>query len=156
MFHNLINNLGNEYDVFKLAFRKGKLVDAFETLNEVEGVKSEVLKAFVLILLNKPKRALELLKVLNDESIDFIEKDIYFELVGFCYNGEKNSLEATRYYLKALEINPENFYARYNLTNIYLDKKDYKNANINLLKLIELEPEDKLIIGNLNKIQKFL
>ena len=41
-----------------------------------------------------------------------------------CYNEEKNKLEATRYYLKALEFNSLNFYARYNLTNIYLEKKN--------------------------------
>ena len=38
-----------------------------------------------------------------------IEKDIYYELIGFCYNEEKNKLEATRYYLKALEFNSLNF-----------------------------------------------
>jgi len=77
-------------------------------------------------------------------------------LIGFCYNEEKNKLEATRYYLKALEFNSLNFYARYNLTNIYLEKKDYKNASINLLKLIEMEPEDQTLKLNLERIQKFI
>ena len=156
MFQNLINNLGSEYESFKKVFRTGKLVDAFEELNKIEDEKSDLIKAFVLILLKKTKRALEYLNRINIDEIFFIEKDVYYELLGFCYNEEKNKLEATRYYLKALEINPLNFYARYNLTNIYLDKKDYKNAHINLLKLIEMEPEDQTLKLNLERIQKFI
>ena len=87
---------------------------------------------------------------------DFIEKDIYFELMGFCYNEEHNKLEATKYYLKSLEINPNNFYSRYNLTNIYLENKNYKNAYQNLLILNEMDPEDKAIITNLEKVKKFI
>ena len=134
MFQNLINNLGSEYEPFKKVFRTGKLVDAFEELNKIEDEKSDLLKAFVLILLKKTKRALEYLNRISIDEIFFIEKDIYYELIGFCYNEEKNKLEATRYYLKALEFNSLNFYARYNLTNIYLEKKDYKNGyNISLI-----------------------
>lgn len=143
MFQNLINSLGNEYESFKKAFRTGKLVDAFEELNKVQDEKSDLLKAFVLILLKKTRWALEYLEKINVEDAYIIEKDVYYELMGFCYNEEKNKLEATKYYLKALEINTDNFYARYNLTNIYLERKDYKNAKENLLKLIEMEPEDE-------------
>ncbi len=156
MFQNLINNLGSEYEPFKKVFRTGKLVDAFEELNKIEDEKSDLLKAFVLILLKKTKRALEYLNRISIDEIFFIEKDIYYELIGFCYNEEKNKLEATRYYLNALEFNPLNFYARYNLTNIYLEKKDYKNACINVLKLIEMEPEDQTLKLNLERIQKFI
>ena len=156
MFQNLINNLGSEYEPFKKVFRTGKLVDAFEELNKIEDEKSDLLKAFVLILLKKTKRALEYLNRISNEEIFFIEKDIYYEMNGFCYNEEKNKLEATRYYLKALEFNSLNFYARYNLTNIYLEKKDYKNASINLLKLIEMEPEEQTLKLNLERIQKFI
>ena len=156
MFQNLINDLGSEYEPFKKVFRTGKLVDAFEELNKIEDEKSDLLKAFVLILLKKTKRALEYLNRISIDEIFFIEKDIYYELIGFCYNEEKNKLEATRYYLKALEFNSLNFYARYNLTNIYLEKKDYKNASINLLKLIEMEPEDQTLKLNLERIQKFI
>lgn len=156
MFQNLINNLGSEYDLFKKAFRTGKLVNAFEELNKIEEDKSDLLKAFVLILLKKTKRALEYLEKLKVEDIWFIEKDVYYELLGFCYNEEKNKLEATKYYLKALNINSNNFYARYNLTNIYLERKDYKNAYENLLKLIEMEPDDDTLKINLEKIKKFI
>ena len=156
MFQNLINSLGSEYEPFKKVFRTGKLVDAFEELNKIEDEKSDLLKAFILILLKKTKRALEYLNRISIDEIFFIEKDVYYELIGFCYNEEKNKLEATRYYLKALEFNPSNFYARYNLTNIYLEKKDYKNAQINLLKLIEMEPEDQTLKLNLERIQKFI
>lgn len=156
MFQNLINNLGSEYESFKKVFRNGKLVDAFEELNKIEDEKSDLLKAFVLILLKKTKRALEYLNKVNIDKVFFIEKDVYYELIGFCYNEEKNKLEATRYYLKALEFNPINFYARYNLTNIYLEKKDYKNAHINLLKLIEMEPEDQTLKLNLERIKRFI
>ncbi len=156
MFQNLINSLGNEYESFKKVFRTGKLVDAFEELNKIEDEKSDLLKAFVLILLKKTKRALEYLNKVNINEIFFIEKDVYYELLGFCYNEEKNKLEATKYYLKALEFNPLNFYARYNLTNIYLERKDYKNAHVNLLKLIEMEPENQTLKLNLERIQKFI
>lgn len=156
MFQNLINNLGNEYDFFKKKFRTGKLADAFEELQKIDSEQSELLKAFVLVLLKKSKRALEYLKKIDVEKQKFIEKDIYFELLGFCYNEEKNKLESTRYYLKALEINPNNFYARYNLANIYLEKKDYKNAYNNLLVLADLDPENNTIKNNLEKLKKHI
>lgn len=156
MFQELINNLGSEYDSFKRNFRTGKLADAFEELQKVEGDKSELLKAFVLVLLKKSKRALEYLEKIEVKKQNFIDEDIYFELLGFCYNEGKNKLEATKYYLKALESNPNNFYARYNLTNIYLEKKDYKNAYNNLLVLSELEPENNTIKNNLEKIKKHI
>ena len=90
MFQNLINNLGSEYEPFKKVFRTGKLVDAFEELNKIEDEKSDLLKAFVLILLKKTKRALEYLNRISIDEIFFIEKDIYYELIGFCKKKKKN------------------------------------------------------------------
>lgn len=156
MFQNLINDLGNEYDSFKKSFKTGKLVDAFEELQKIEGNKSDLLKAFVLVLLKKTKRALDYLKEIDLNEQKLIGEDIYYELLGFCYNEEKNKLEATKYYLKALEVNSKNFYARYNLTNIYLEKKDYKNAYNNLLILAELEPENNTIKSNLESVKKHI
>ena len=156
LFRSLINDLGREYESFKKVFRTGKLADAYAELNGFNDDKSNLLKAFVLILLKKTGKALEYLGKLDASKIDFIEKDIYFELMGFCYNEEHNKLEATKYYLKSLEINPNNFYSRYNLTNIYLENKNYKNAYQNLLILNEMDPEDKAIITNLEKVKKFI
>lgn len=156
MFQNLINDLGNEYDSFKRSFRTGKLVDAFEELQKIDGNKSDLLKAFVLVLLKKTKRALEYLEKVDIKNQNFLEEDVYYELLGFCYNEEKNKLEATKFYIKALEVNAKNFYARYNLTNIYLEKKDYKNAYNNLLILSEAEPQNNTIKNNLEKIKKHI
>lgn len=156
MFQNLINDLGNEYEPFKRSFRTGKLVDAFEELQKIDGNKSDLLKAFVLVLLKKTKRALEYLEKVDIKNQNFVEEDIYYELLGFCYNEEKNKLEATKFYIKALEVNSKNFYARYNLANIYLEKKDYKNAYNNLLLLAEVEPENTTIQNNLEKIKKHI
>jgi len=156
MFQQLISNLGTEYSDFKRSFKSGKLVDAFEELEKIKGLESDLLKAFVLVLLKKTKRALEYLHKIDIEKQKFIEKDVYYELLGFCYNEEKNKLEATKYYIKSLEFNPKNSYARYNLTNIYLERKDYKNAYNNLLLLQEEEPENESIKHNLEKIKKHI
>lgn len=156
MFQHLMSNLGTEYESFKKSFKTGKLVDAFEELEKIKGIESELLKAFVLVLLKKTKRALEYLQKIDVEKQNFIEKDVYYELLGFCYNEEKNKLEATKFYIKALEANPKNSYARYNLTNIYLEKKDYKNAYNNLLILQEEEPENDSIKHNLEKVKKHI
>jgi len=107
-------------------------------------------------LLKKTKRALEYLEKVDIKNQNFIEEDVYYELLGFCYNEEKNKLEATKFYIKALEVNSKNFYARYNLTNIYLEKKDYKNAYNNLLILSEEEPQNNTIKNNLEKIKKHI
>ncbi len=156
MFQHLISNLGNEYDDFKKRFKTGKLVDAFEELEKIKGLESDLLKAFVLVLLKKTKRALDYLQKIDVENQNFIEKDVYYELLGFCFNEEKNKLEATKYYIKALEFNPKNSYARYNLTNIYMEKKDYKNAYNNLLILQKEEPENSSIKHNLEKVKKHI
>ena len=59
MFQNLINDLGREYESFKKVFRTGKLADAYAELNGFNDDKSNLLKAFVLILLKKTGKALE-------------------------------------------------------------------------------------------------
>ena len=81
MFQHLISNLGNEYDDFKKRFKTGKLVDAFEELEKIKGLESDLLKAFVLVLLKKTKRALDYLQKIDVENQNFIEKDVYYELL---------------------------------------------------------------------------
>lgn len=101
-------------------------------------------------------KAVEILENIKLDNLKLINIDIYYELLGLCYYEEKNHLESAKNFIKALEYNKQNFYAKYNLSNIYILKKDYKRAYEYLLELEEIEPTNENIIKNLKLLEKFL
>ncbi len=156
MFQKIFEHLGPKYDKVRDNLKNGKLVEAFEECKELSGVEGKVLEGMILILLKKYNKAIGVLTGVEVEDLSMISKDIYFELLGLCYYEEKNHLEAAKNFMKALEINNENFYAKYNLSNIYLLKKDYKKAYEYLLELEKLEPQNDSIKKNIELLEKFI
>ncbi len=156
MFQKIFEHLGPKYNKIRDNLKEGKLVEAFEACKEYEEVEAKVLKGMVLILLKKYNKAREVFEEVEVENLLMISKDIYFELLGLCYYEEKNHLEAAQNFIKALKINDKNFYAKYNLSNIYLLKKDYKKAYEYLLDLEKIEPENGAIKKNIELLEKYL
>lgn len=156
MFQKIFEQLGPKYDKVRDNLQEGRLVEAFEVCKEFDGVEGKVLEGMILILLRKYKKAIGVLEGVEVEELSFISKDIYFELLGLCYYEEKNHLQAAQNFIKALSINDKNFYAKYNLSNIYLLKKDYKKAYEYLLDLEKIEPENESIKKNIELLEKFL
>ncbi len=156
MFQKIFEYLGPRYNKVRDNLKEGKLVEAFEACKEFDEVEAKVLKGMILILLKKYNKAVEIFKSVEVEGLSMISKDIYFELLGLCYYEENNHLEAAQNFIKALEINNNNFYAKYNLSNIYLLKKDYKKAYEYLLDLEKVEPQNDTIKKNIELLEKFL
>lgn len=156
MFQKIFDELSVEYQEVKEAFQNGNLVKALEICKEKKTEESFVLESIILIILRKYSKAVEILENIKLDKLKLINIDIYYELLGLCYYEEKNHLESAKNFIKALEYNKQNFYAKYNLSNIYILKKDYKRAYEYLLELEEIEPTNENIIKNLKLLEKFL
>lgn len=156
MFQKIFDELSVEYQEVKEAFQNGNLVKALEICKEKKDEESVVLEGIILIILRKYLKAISTLENINLDKLNLISVDIFYELLGLCYYEEKNYLEATKNFIKALEYNKQNFYAKYNLSNIYILKKDYKRAYEYLLDLKKIEPTNENIIKNLKLLEKFL
>jgi tetratricopeptide (TPR) repeat protein len=156
MFKEIFAKLGKEYEEIENCIKEGKLVDAFYILDKRKEIDAFFLKGIVLVLLNKYDKALEIFKGINDEDINLVPKDVYYEMVGVCHYHRNNYLEASRCFLTSLELNEKNFYSKYNLANIYLIKKDYTKALKELEELLNYEPKNLKIMENIEKIKKIM
>jgi tetratricopeptide (TPR) repeat protein len=154
MFQKIFDNLDKSYDEVKSLLKNKKVVDAYSILKEREEADAKYLFVLVNILLKKYKKASEIMEELNPSGISITGSDIFYETKGLCYFEQKNYLEATKNFIKALDINPMNFYSKYNLTMIYLLKKDYENAERGLLDLLEVEPENDILKENLRLLRE--
>lgn len=156
MFQKIFEQLGNDYNEISNTLRDGRLADAFELCKAKEGAEAEIVKVMILILLKQYTKGIGVLEKVEADKAKLISADIYYELLALCYYETKNHLEAAKYYMKALEINKDNFYAKYNLANIYLLKKDYKKAYEYLIELERAEPENLDIKKNIKLLEKYL
>lgn len=156
MFQKIFDELSYEYQEIREAFKNGNLIRALEICKEKKTEESLVLESIILIILRRYSKAVEILENIKLDNLKLINIDIYYELLGLCYYEEKNHLESAKNFIKALEYNKQNFYAKYNLSNIYILKKDYKRAYEYLLELEEIEPTNENIIKNLKLLEKFL
>jgi|GEM_PF-6371358 len=156
MFQKIFDELSYEYQEIREAFKNGNLIRALEICKEKKTEESLVLESIILIILRRYSKAIEILENIKLDNLKLINIDIYYELLGLCYYEEKNHLESAKNFIKALEYNKQNFYAKYNLSNIYILKKDYKRAYEYLLELEEIEPTNENIIKNLKLLEKFL
>lgn len=156
MFEEIFAKLGKEYEEVEKCIKEGKLADAFYLVDKKSGVNAIFLKSIILILLNKYDKALEILEEINEEGLDLVPKDVFYETMGTCYYYGKNYLEASRCFVLSLDFNGKNFYSKYNLANIYLIKKDYLKALVSFEELLEYEPGNLKIKENIEKINKLI
>ena len=99
--------------------------------------------------------------VLIEESIELLKNNsksvVLLDILGSAYASIKNYKEATKYYLKAIEINPNTIHLYNNLANVYIDQKDFNLAIPvleNSIKLDQKNIESFLQLAHINKINK--
>ena len=89
-----------------------------------------------------------------DKAIDYFQKvveispnavkNIYYDL-GNCYAAKCDFDKAIKFYNKNIEYNPEDLKAYVNLTSIYLEIEDYKNAQRSIRAAYKLSKDDLFI-----------
>lgn len=147
MFDKIFSILDPKYLKIKALIKNRKLYEAYQNLKNEEDDYSYFLKGLILQLFKNYKKSIEELlkmKEIKEETL----KETYYEILGTAYLEEKNYLEATKNYLKALNMNENNFYCKYNLANIYICQKNYNRAYAIYEELIKEKPEDKIIENN--------
>lgn len=156
MFNKIFDNLGEDYKEIKENIKNGRLADAYYLADKKTDADGLILKSFILILLKKYNKALEILNIIKKQEINLVDTDVFYEIIGTCYFYNNNYLEASRYFIKSIELNNKNFYSKYNLANIYLIKKDYQKALDAFLDLSNDNPLNKEINNNIKKLKKVL
>jgi len=153
MFDKIFSILGSKYLEIKFLIKDRKLYEAYQKLKFDTEDNSYFLKGVILQLLRNYKKSIEeLLKVNSIKEIEL--REIYYEILGTAYLEEKNYLESTKNYLKAIGLNENNFYCEYNLANIYIIQKNYKRAFKIYEKLIKEDRNDEIIMKNYNLLKK--
>ncbi|QBG48596.1 tetratricopeptide repeat protein [Verrucomicrobia bacterium S94] len=79
----------------------------------------------------------------NEERIEFLLN------VAQAYFAEEDYDSAVNAYERILEIDPENFQARYVVAHVYINAKQYGKAEALLLELIDENPDDFKLMNNL-------
>lgn len=156
MFEKLFEKIGQKYIKEKELIQDKDIYEAYSLLKGKNDEEALILKAIIEILFKKYDKAIENLKEIETIKMKILEKDELYEFLGICFYNKNNILSATDYFIKALEENKENFYCRYNLTNILLKNGDYKKAFENLKILEKEEPENQIIKNNIELVQKRL
>lgn len=157
MLDKLYEKLKNSHKEVFVCIRDGRLYDAFVLVKEQEDYGSKLLTCVIYILLGKNRDGYQKLKDLEkDEGFKkskIIEEDIFYEMIGTCCFSMKNYLDAAGYYIKALEINKENFFSQYNLASINILNKNYRKALEILEKLEKITPDDEIIKKNIENLK---
>ncbi len=156
MFEELFEKIGQKYIKEKELIQDKDIYEAYFLLKNKNDEGALILKAIIEIICKKYDKAIKNLKILEQEEKQIIKDDKIYEFLGLCFYQTNNILSATTYFVKALEENEDNFYCRYNLTNILLKNGDYKKAFENLKILEKEEPENETIKKNLELVQKRL
>lgn len=156
MFNILFKKLGKSYKITEELLKAGKIFDAYESVKNRDEKEAQLLSGLFLIIMKKNKKGLEIIISLIKTGEDLLGKEIMYELVGTAYFTEGNYLESARYFSEVLKINDENFNCLFNLTSIYIIKKDYENAYLNLEKMIKLRPCDESVKRNYKNIKEKL
>lgn len=154
MFEKIFDKLGSSYNNEENYLRDGKIYDAYYLLKSRKEKEAQFLSGILLIIMNKRKKGIDLMLEYYEGGKKIVEEDIINELIGTAFYQEENYLEASRYYIKSLEINPNNTYSKYNLINVALVKKDYRHAYKLLQELIKSEPNNNEILEKLKFVEE--
>lgn len=155
MFDIIFEKLGDDYSKQYELLKEGSLVKAFESLKEDDSNNGNLLKGIILLLLKRFDKSYDkLISLENKETV--IPTDIYYELLGTCSYELSDMLNASNYFKKSCDINPDNFYSKYGLANIMIKRKNYGEAFALLTDLHKMKPDDEIIINNLELVKTFL
>lgn len=156
MFNSLFKKLGRGYRETEELLRAGKIFDAYDSVKNRKEEEARLLSGLFLIIMKKNKKGLEIILQVKATGENLLGKELFCEIVGTSFYTEGNYLEATIYFTEVLKINPENFNTLFNMTSIYLNKKDYESAYKNLSKMIILRPGDESVKRNYNMVKEKL
>lgn len=156
MFDKIFEKLGESFNKERKLLKEAKIYDAYVLLKKREEAEAALLSGLLLIIMKKRKQGVELVNSNIEIGKELLGEDLLYEIIGTVYFNEENYLEASRYFLKSIECNPGNFISRYNLANIYILRKDYKNSYEILKQLYLEEPENKAVKHNLELLKSKL
>lgn len=156
MFDILFKNLGRGYKNTEELLKAGKIYDAYDSVKNRDEKEAKLLSGLFLIIMKKNKKGLEIIVPLIQTGEEILGKEIMYEVLGTAYYTEGNYLESAKYLMESLKINRDNFNSLFNLTAIYLVKKDYEKAYENLEKMIKLRPSDEEVRKNYKLVKERL
>lgn len=156
VFEKILDNFGDEYQKEKELLKERKLYEAFQSLKDRKDLNSLFFKALIYILLKQNKKAIEILENILKNDFKGIPLWLQYELLGTILYEEKRYLESANYLIKSLKEDKNNFYSLYNLANIHIINKNYKEAYVILQKIQEIEPYNPNIKRNIAIIEKGL
>lgn len=158
MFTELFEKLGEVYEREKKLIKNKKLYDAYVLLKNRDELEAVFLVGIIFILLRKYEEAIvkfeSIVKSEEFYKLNLIKKDVFFEIIGVCYFESGNFLEASKWFVQSVSIDPNNANSSYNLACIYIINKDFKNAYEILVRLREKEPTNIKILNNISSIEK--
>lgn len=156
MFDILFKKLGRGYRETEELLKAGKIFDAYDSVKNRDEKEAKLLSGLFLIIMEKNKKGLEIIVPLISTGEELLGKEIMYEILGTSYYTEGNYLESAKYLMESLKINKDNFNSLFNLTAIYLVKKDYEKAYENLEKMIKLRPSDEEVRKNYKIVKEKL
>ncbi len=156
MFEKLFELLGDGFYEEKSLLKNGKPRTTYNILTKkkkkLDG-KGIFLLGIVSFLIGKYNESIEYILFTLKTNTIYLPLDTVYEILGVSFYKLNNNLESKKYFIKALEENPENFESKYNLANIFLLDKNFDNA-YRLFKELEcIDPENNNIKQNLNYLE---
>jgi tetratricopeptide (TPR) repeat protein len=156
MFDIVFKKLGKSYKITEEFLKAGKIFDAYDSVKNRDEKEAQFLSGIFLIIMKKNKKGIEIILPLIKTGEEILGKEIMYEILGTAYYTEGNYLESAKYFMESLKINRDNFNSLFNLTAIYLVKKDYEKAYENLEKMIKLRPSDEEVRKNYKLVKERL
>lgn len=154
--YNIFENLDSRFDKEKEFIKRRKLYEAYKELEAKTGSDAYFLMATVLLLLGKYDKAIFYMNKIDINNLRLEKSDVYYEVFGVLYYFQENYLDASGCFLKSIEINPDNFYSLYNMSNIYMMKNSYVKALEILRRLDKIKENDESIKKNIKLLEEKL
>lgn len=130
MINKIFEILGDKYEDEYHLMKNGKLREIYYEYSKKKSIfkkEDAFLYGIFSFLLEKYDDAIEYL--LKDiENIHILDLDILYEIIGVAYLNKKNYLEATKYFILSISINPNNYASKYNLGITYLKNNNFTYA----------------------------
>lgn len=147
---NILGVYNNLAIVSKDAGKYQATLDYYDQMLKLKPNDPTILNSKFFLLRDDLKDEARAYTVLLDLAVATNDPAAYINLADR-YAEKGNSIEAGKYYLKALELQPgADMYRR--LANFYRGNKDWANANVYLEKLVETKPES----GELAKVYQMI
>lgn len=127
MIEKIFKILGDKYEDEYHLMKNGKLREIYYEYSKKKSIfekEDAFLYGIFSFLLEKYDDAIKyLLKDIENNNV--LDLDILYEIIGVAYLYKKNYLEATKYFILSININPNNYASKYNLGITYLKNNNF-------------------------------